>query len=131
MVENAHLQFYFGKLAVLMNFKSEAMEGYVAPTDSRWRQDLRLYEEGLVEDSDDAKVIIENRQREQRQLVKDGKATEHKPHFFREVEHPYVTNDVLETQSAKPVKWELIEGENGYWARRERKDWKGLPNIWG
>jgi len=64
MVENAHLQFYFGKLAVLMNFKSEAMEGYVAPTDSRWRQDLRLYEEGLVEDSDDAKVIIENRQRE-------------------------------------------------------------------
>ena len=29
-----------------MNFKSEEMNGIVSPTDSRFREDIRLYEEG-------------------------------------------------------------------------------------
>ena len=61
LVDNAHLQFYFSKLSVILNYKNKEMEGYVAPTDSRWRKDLRLYEEGLVEESDEAKVVIENK----------------------------------------------------------------------
>jgi len=30
-----------------------------------------------------------------------------------------------------PVFWEMIEGEKGYWARRERGDWSDMPNLWG
>lgn len=32
------------------------MEGVIAPTDSRWRQDIRLMEQGLLDDADVAKI---------------------------------------------------------------------------
>jgi hypothetical protein len=38
---------------------SEEMKGYVPPTDSRMRQDLRLYEEGHIEEADTLKFQTE------------------------------------------------------------------------
>ena len=35
------------------------MEGIVAPTDSRWRQDLRQWENGYEEEADEEKVKID------------------------------------------------------------------------
>ena len=28
------------------------------------------------------------------------------------------------------MEWDEIEGENSYWARRERKDWHGMVEIY-
>ena len=44
----------------MMNDKNDSMQGIVAPTDSRWRHDMRLYEEGKIEESDQAKSVIED-----------------------------------------------------------------------
>jgi len=52
LVEDSHMQYYFNKQAILMNFINEAMEKVLSPTDSRFRTDLRFYEEGHVEQAE-------------------------------------------------------------------------------
>lgn len=48
------------------------MEEIVCPTDSRFRMDLRYYEEGKIEDSEAEKNLIEKRQRQTRKQVEEG-----------------------------------------------------------
>ena len=48
------------------------MVGTVAPTDSRFRGDQRLFEEGEVEEAEIEKVEIEKQQRRIRKKVEDG-----------------------------------------------------------
>ncbi len=59
MVPDAHLQYFFGKEAILMNYKNDGMKDVIPPTDTRWRKDLDFYERGQEEDSEKAKVDIE------------------------------------------------------------------------
>lgn len=49
------------------------MEGVVAPTDSRWRNDLRYFEEDLMEEADNEKVLIEEEQRRKRKFYENNK----------------------------------------------------------
>ena len=62
------------------------MEGIIAPTDSRWRNDLRYFEEDLMEEADNEKVLIEEEQRRKRKIFEVNKQ-EWKPLFFDEVPH--------------------------------------------
>lgn len=131
LVNNAHMQYYFNKRSMMINYKSKEMEGYVAPTDSRWRGDLRFFEEGHLEQADIEKINIEQRQRKMRKLMEDGHIPKFKPNFFRQITHPFVRNDELPTGEEQPLIFELVEGDKGYWERRERQDWSDLPNLWG
>lgn len=45
-------QFSFALYTILLNYKSKEMEGVLAPTDSRFRNDQRLFEEGDVDAAD-------------------------------------------------------------------------------
>ena len=42
-----------------MNYLNEEMQNAICPNDSRFRMDQRLFEEGLVQEADDAKLVIE------------------------------------------------------------------------
>jgi hypothetical protein len=44
------------------------MVGVVSPTDSRFREDLRIYEEGEFDEADRVKFGIEEEQRRKRKL---------------------------------------------------------------
>jgi len=46
-----------------MNYLNEEMRNSICPNDSRFRMDQRLFEEGLVQEADDAKLAIEDNQR--------------------------------------------------------------------
>ena len=59
MMADAHLQFFYGPQAVLMNYSCPEMKGTIAPTDSRWRVDNQLFEQGLRDEADAEKVEIE------------------------------------------------------------------------
>ena len=65
-MDDAHLQYFFNEIAVQLNQRVEGMNGVVAPTDSRWREDIQLYEEGDVENADRLKVDYEIEQRRKR-----------------------------------------------------------------
>ena len=42
-----------------MNQKTDEMTGIIAPTDSRFRMDNRLFEQGLIDEADAEKIEIE------------------------------------------------------------------------
>ena len=75
----------------MMNYFCPEMNGYVSPTDSRFREDLRHYEEGKVEESEIAKLIIEDEQRRKRKAQEEGTLPPYKGKFFKKEPHPFVT----------------------------------------
>ena len=52
VIPEAHLQYFFGKEALIMNHKTEEMDGVIAPTDCRYRKDLQYCEAGNYEECD-------------------------------------------------------------------------------
>lgn len=63
MMPNAHMQFYFDAMTILLNARTDGMEGTIAPTDTRFRRDAQLYEQGLIEEAEAEKIEIEQQQR--------------------------------------------------------------------
>ena len=63
MMPNAHMQFYFDAMTILLNARTDGMEGTIAPTDTRFRKDTQLVEQGLIEEADVEKTEIEQQQR--------------------------------------------------------------------
>ena len=65
--------------------------------------------------------------------MQEGTIPMFEPNFFREIEHPHVkNNNFLQSNEKKLVRWEMIESdEKSYWERRKRRDWDGLPDLWG
>ena len=45
-IEDYKKQFFFSRFTMLLNYKNDEMVGTIAPTDTRWRSDQRLWEEG-------------------------------------------------------------------------------------
>ena len=72
MVENAHMQYFLSPFSIALNYTNPQMAGVVAPTDSRFRRDQRLFEEGEIDEAEVEKVEIEKQQRRVRKQVEDG-----------------------------------------------------------
>ena len=48
------------------------MKGHISPTDSRYRGDMRFYEEGKVDEADEEKIRVEVKQRKSRKERADA-----------------------------------------------------------
>ena len=130
-IENAHLQYNFGQTGILMNYINDELRGAIAPTDSRLRPDLRLYEEGKMVEAEKEKRRIENIQRARRRKISKGEEKNHEAQFFEKVDHPYVKNDIQQTNENPPIYYKLKDGEDGYWQRRNEKKWDDMADLWG
>ena len=55
-------QYNFSRYTILMNELTPQMKenGFLAPTDSRWRPDMQLHEQGKTTEADEAKIKLEN-----------------------------------------------------------------------
>ncbi|CUM62951.1 uncharacterized protein PRCAT00000511001 [Priceomyces carsonii] len=91
----------------------------MAPTDSRLRPDMQLYEKGDLEGAEKKKIELEEMQRERRKKM-EANSTEYKPLFFKHVGG----------NSADSGEWIYIRGEKSYWNRRKMNDWSDLPKLW-
>ncbi|XP_056257068.1 oxysterol-binding protein-related protein 7-like isoform X2 [Seriola aureovittata] len=78
-----HFQFYgFSHYARELNELTPDLRAVLPPTDTRFRPDQRLLEEGKVTEADKKKDEVEEKQRERRkEMAKRGE--EHIPRFFR------------------------------------------------
>ncbi|XP_040918193.1 oxysterol-binding protein-related protein 7-like isoform X1 [Toxotes jaculatrix] len=78
-----HFQFYgFSHYARELNELTPDLKAVLPPTDTRFRPDQRLLEEGKVAEADKRKDEVEEKQRERRkEMAKRGE--EHIPRFFR------------------------------------------------
>jgi len=115
-----------------MNYTSEELQKVLPPTDTRNRSDLRFFEEGEIEQSEQAKNKIEEKQRHTRKLIEEGQVPQWKPRFFREARHPFLNEreEFERFNNEDHVIYELIQGEEGYWERRARGDWSSSPDLW-
>ncbi|XP_037545225.1 oxysterol-binding protein-related protein 6 [Nematolebias whitei] len=78
-----YAQFYgFSHYARELNELTPDLIGVLPPTDTRFRPDQRLLEEGKVEEADKKKDEVEEKQRDRRkEMAKKGE--EHIPRFFK------------------------------------------------
>lgn len=108
------------------------MNGIISPTDSRYRPDLRSFENNEIAEADVEKVKLEVEQRRKRKVMQ-GKGETWVANFFKKVNHPVLKdNDIIKTLEDRPIQYQLIEGSNnGYWERRSRGDWSGMPELFG
>lgn len=113
LVDDASHKFGFTEFAASLNDITSVEDGEMAPTDSRLRPDQRKYELGDVGGAESDKLRLEESQRQRR-----NKGEEPSPAFFTQVEAP------------EGSAWEPVTGENGYWEKRQRKDWSGLVELW-
>ena len=90
MMPDYKRQFFFNYYTLLLNYKSNEMNGTLAPTDSRFRNDMRLFEEGKLDEADQEKIRLEVKQRKLRKDREEANIT-WKPQFFNEVNHPHVS----------------------------------------
>ncbi|XP_074062456.1 oxysterol-binding protein 2 isoform X1 [Macrotis lagotis] len=120
--ENAENMYYFSELALILN---EPEEG-VAPTDSRWRPDQRLMENGQWDEANAEKQRLEEKQRiiHRKRLeesgqdqLEEGKETDlHTPLWFEKKVDPFTGEKAY-----------VYKG--GYWEAKEQQNWSMCPNI--
>lgn len=88
--------------------------GPIAPTDSRYRPDMRFYEEGKLEEASDKKHYLEEKQRDKQRETNESKADKWSPLWFVKKTHPF-RNDEQE--------WTFLDT---YWKR----DFSNCPDIY-
>ncbi|MBN3274506.1 OSBL3 protein, partial [Polyodon spathula] len=82
MPNNFEQYYGFTKFALELNELDPATKLLLPPTDTRFRQDQRLLEEGNVELAEEQKQRIEQLQRERRRVLEENNMS-HQPRFFR------------------------------------------------
>uniref|UniRef100_A0A8C5CP18 Oxysterol-binding protein n=1 Tax=Gadus morhua TaxID=8049 RepID=A0A8C5CP18_GADMO len=101
----AHEQYYgFTKFAVELNELAPDLRALLPPTDTRFRPDQRMLEEGNVDGAEEQKQRLEQLQRERRQVLQDNNLT-HKPRFFRyikKIDDTWVTDNTYWEQRRDP-----------------------------
>ena len=99
------------------------MECVIAPTDSRLRKDQRLFEEGKMDEADKEKTRLEVKQRASRKAKEERKEEVECPMFFTKCENKNRFTGKMQKH------YEQVQGDKGYWARRERKYWGDCPDL--
>ncbi|XP_076006181.1 oxysterol-binding protein-related protein 3-like isoform X2 [Genypterus blacodes] len=84
MPENQEQYYGFTQFAVELN-ELDSTRTLLPPTDSRFRPDQRLLEEGNTDGAEEQKQRIEQLQRERRKVLQDNNMT-HQPRFFKRSE---------------------------------------------
>ncbi|XP_044534699.1 oxysterol-binding protein-related protein 3 isoform X2 [Gracilinanus agilis] len=78
-----HEQYYgFTQFALELNELDSLTRPHLPPTDTRFRPDQRLLEEGNLEEAETQKQRVEQLQRERRRVMEENNL-EHQPRFFR------------------------------------------------
>lgn len=111
LLADADRKWGFTRYAMELN-EATSVEAGMAPTDLRYRPDLRAYEEGRVAEADRLKLVLEGAQRERR-----GRGEVSEGVYFRKEGGHEGVEGVL-------TGWALVGGPEGYWARREAGNWE-------
>uniref|UniRef100_A0A671XYW4 Oxysterol-binding protein n=1 Tax=Sparus aurata TaxID=8175 RepID=A0A671XYW4_SPAAU len=96
-------QYYgFTQFAVELNELDSTLRPLLPPTDTRFRPDQRLLEEGNTEGAEEQKQRIEQLQRERRKVLQDNSMT-HQPRFFKKSNNDtWVSNNSYWEQRRDP-----------------------------
>ncbi|KAH9487918.1 Oxysterol-binding protein [Bulinus truncatus] len=105
MPENSELYYGFTRFAIELNELDPDMSKFLPPTDSRFRPDQRLLEEGKISEAEAEKHRLEASQRDRRKNRELGGGEEPKPMWFKKI--------------LIDGKTETYEYSNKYWEARK------------
>lgn len=115
LVDGYTKRFGLTEYAASLNEITAVEKDQMAPTDSRLRPDLTMYENGDCDGAEESKELLELKQRKRRTEM-ENMGDVHKAMFFDQDPETHI--------------WELKKGALNYWDRRKRQDWKGLLELY-
>jgi hypothetical protein len=110
---------------------TDKLKAKLPPTDCRLRMDMRLWEEGKLEEATEIKNKLEVNQRLRKKALKeqlgekvsDKDSDYYNPLYFKAANH--YLNDEPYFEFVQKNKW-----DSNYWQDRDKSDWSHLPKIW-
>lgn len=120
LVDGGAAQRYgFTRYAAQLNEITAIEKGHLPPTDSRVRPDQQLCENGHLDEAEETKLRLEEKQRRRRTEMEES-GEEWRPRWFEKVKE-YADEEEV---------WGLVQDEKeGYWGRRKRGDWAGGLDV--
>ncbi|EFX82655.1 hypothetical protein DAPPUDRAFT_48987 [Daphnia pulex] len=113
-----HEHYYgFSRFAIELNDLEPCLVDVLPPTDSRFRPDQRLLEEGNVPGAEASKLQLEQAQRERR-ITNEQRGIKHEPRWFR-----CTTSDIDEAEGEK---WEFA---HNYWDARAQSKFRDMNIV--
>lgn len=129
--ENHKMMYGFNKFSLQLNLLPDQLKDKLPPTDSRFRQDVKIWESGQIDNSTDEKNRIELNQRKRKKLLKellkdqpmDGDdSVYYTPKYFKMVNHDTLGEGHFEFQDQN-------SRESNYWLDRDKGKWDHMPKI--
>ena len=122
LVDQPQVRYGYTTFAAQLNEITPIEKGKMAPTDSRLRPDQRMVEGGQIDEAEEAKRGLEEKQRQRRKELEDEGKT-WTPRWFVKVRE-YADEEV----------WRMKTGEEageagGYWEQRKEGRWRDVPNL--
>jgi oxysterol-binding protein-related protein 3/6/7 len=114
--------YHFTEFTLQLNMLTDDLARKLPHTDSRFRTDQKMLENGQLKQANIEKQRLEEKQRRRRKRM-ERDTIEHEPRFFVKYENPNpldVEKDCIEYRT-----------NNNYWKDRKQKNWEGLPDLFG
>ena len=103
-LDQSHRQYGFSALTTHLNQVTDEMAQHIAPTDSRFRKDIQLLEQGKFKEAES----------EMAKIYQKPTSSGFKPKYFKFEESQYVPTSAEDSL---------------YWEKRIRGDWKDIEKI--
>ena len=113
--ENFEDNHSFSKFSINLNNLTPELERVIAPSDSRFRPDLREFEKGDIEAGSQEKKRLEEKQREARKKRKEE----------GEIWSPLWFEEVVDEDTGD----KFYKINDKYWEQKEKKDWSVCPDL--
>ncbi|KAK3844174.1 MAG: Oxysterol-binding protein-domain-containing protein [Linnemannia gamsii] len=115
-----HERYYgFTEFTIQLNELTKGLEKKLPRTDTRFRPDQSLFEQGRVEEADREKLRVEQKQRELRKLM-ESRGEPWEVRWFEKKSDP-------QTEDPEGQTW-VYKG--GYWEARETGQWNEKVALW-
>ncbi|KAF8974084.1 hypothetical protein BGZ46_009792 [Entomortierella lignicola] len=115
-----HEKYYgFTEFTMHLNEITKGLEAKLPKTDTRFRPDQSLFEHGRVEEADQEKLRVEQRQRDLRKKM-EASGEKWEPRWFEKKEDPQTEDPEGQTYRYK----------GGYWETRETGEWNEKVALW-
>ena len=124
------MMYGFNTYTLQLNLLTDALKDRLPPTDSRFRPDLRLWEEGKVDEASAEKSRLEDNQRKRKKELSttlsdmdlDNDPSYYTPKYFCKSTNP-ITGDLVYDYS------ESNQYQSSYWDDRDKNNFKHQPKI--
>lgn len=117
LVDAPQTRYGFTRFAAALNEITPIEEGRIPASDTRFRPDQRMVEEGKLDDAEEEKLRLEEGQRQRRKEMEES-GEQWVPRWFVKVRE-YADEEV----------WKIRTGDDGYWEQRAKGEWKGVPEL--